>query len=76
MIRELENVILDCNLPDYGLSAGDVGTVVLVHGRGKGYEVEFTTLAGETIAVVTLRTSQVKAVREHLIAHARTLAAA
>jgi hypothetical protein len=32
---------------------------VLVHKEGKGYEVEFTTLAGETVAVVTLTANQV-----------------
>ena len=29
MIRELAEVILECDLPDHGLARGDVGTVVL-----------------------------------------------
>ena len=39
MIEELEDVILTCDLPKYGLRRGDIGTVVLVHKQGKGYEV-------------------------------------
>ena len=54
MIQELEDVILESDLPQKGLQRGDIGTVVLVHQEDKGYEVEFTTLDGETIAVVTL----------------------
>ena len=51
MIEELEDVILTCDLPKHGLTRGDIGTVVLVHKEGKGYEVEFTTLDGESIAI-------------------------
>ncbi|OHE89567.1 MAG: DUF4926 domain-containing protein, partial [Verrucomicrobia bacterium RIFCSPLOWO2_12_FULL_64_8] len=54
MIREYDIVVLTCDLPDKGLARGDIGTVVLVHDRGKGFEVEFTTLNGRTIAVETL----------------------
>ncbi len=73
MIRELDNVILDCDLPEHGLARGDVGTVVLVHEGGAGYEVEFTALDGETIAVVTLSAAQVRAAVGGEIAHARGL---
>lgn len=73
MIRELDDVILECDLTESGLARGDVGTVVLVHQRGKGYEVEFTALDGETVAVVTLSASQVRAVRSGEIAHVRGL---
>ena len=76
MIRELAEVILECDLPEHGLARGDVGTVVLVHQSGKGFEVEFTTLDSETVAVVTLSTSQVRVARSGEIAHARNLAQA
>jgi hypothetical protein len=52
MINELKTVILTTDLPDHGLKAGDLGTMVLVHTHG-GYEVEFMTLDGETVAVVS-----------------------
>jgi len=60
MIQELAEVVLVCDLPEHKLAAGDIGTVVLVHGEGRGYEVEFVTLEGETIAVSTLRADQVR----------------
>ncbi|MFM8552564.1 MAG: DUF4926 domain-containing protein [Nitrospiraceae bacterium] len=74
MIQELDDVILECDLPTHGLRQGDIGTVVLVHRAGEGYEVEFTTLDGETVAVVTLLSSQVRPVHKREIAHARELA--
>ncbi|MDR4493130.1 MAG: DUF4926 domain-containing protein [Nitrospirales bacterium] len=43
MIQELEDVILESDLPQNGLQRGDIGTIVLVHQEGKGYEMEFTT---------------------------------
>jgi Domain of unknown function (DUF4926) len=73
MIEELEDVILTCDLPKYGLTRGDIGTVVLVHKQGKGYEVEFTTLDGESIAIVTLTSNQVRPSKPREIAHARDL---
>lgn len=74
MINELDEVVLTCDLPDNGLAAGDIGTVVLVHDEGKGYEVEFMTLDGDTVAVTTLRAEQVRAVQHDEIAHARSIA--
>ena len=74
VINELDEVVLTCDIPDHGLTAGDIGTVVLVHGEGKGFEVEFITLDGETIAVATLRADQVRAVQHDEIAHARPIA--
>ena len=76
MIRELDEVVLECDLPQYGLKRGDVGTVVLAHGDAAGYEVEFTALDGETIAVTTLSAGQLREVEGSEIAHARGLAPA
>jgi hypothetical protein len=76
MINELDDVILTCDLPEHGLSAGDIGTVVLVHRGAAGYEVEFTSLDGDTIAVVTLMADQVRSTQSGEIAHVRVLAAA
>jgi len=72
-LDELDEVVLTCDLPDHGLTAGDIGTVVLMHDEGKGYEVEFMTLDGETIAVATLRAEQVRAVQHDEIAHVRSI---
>jgi len=74
MIEELKDVILTCDLPEHGLTRGDIGTVVLIHENGKGYEVEFTTLDGETVAIVTLTSKQVRPSKPKEIAHVRDLA--
>ena len=74
MIRELDQVVLAIDLPGEGLRQGDIGTVVLDH-HGKGYEVEFLTLDGDTIAVVTLFPDQVRPVGPDEIASARRLEA-
>lgn len=60
MIEELENVVLNIDLPEAGLRSGDVGSVVLIHRDGEAYEVEFVTLEGRTVAVVTLTNSQIR----------------
>jgi hypothetical protein len=74
MIKELDDVVLCVDLPEKGLANGDLGTVVLIHDGGAGYEVEFTALDGETVAVVTLTARQVRPARPHEIAHVRNLA--
>ncbi len=71
MFNELDRAVLLVDLPQQRLTAGDVGTVVMVHAGGQGYTVEFFTLGGETIAVETLLASQVRPVRSDEIAHVR-----
>ena len=72
MIKELDTVVLTEDLPQHGLKAGDLGTVVLVHDP-VGYEVEFMTLDGETLAVESLYPHQVRPVSQREIAQARTI---
>ena len=74
MIRELDRVALTRALPEQGLVAGDIGAVVGVHQDGKGFTVEFMSLGGETIAIVTLRAEAVRPLRRREIANARELA--
>ena len=72
-IKELDAVALTCDLPEYGLVRGDVGTAVLVHGNGKAFEVEFVGYDGHTVALMTLECSQVRPLQTHDIPHAREL---
>jgi hypothetical protein len=76
MIQELDRVVLATDLQQYGLQRGDIGTVILVHQQGAGYEVEFMTLDGQTVAVATLSASQVRPVQPGEIAHVRAVAVA
>ena len=72
MIRELDRVVLKTDLRAQKLKRGDVGTVVLCHGR-RGYEVEFLTLEGETVTVVSVEASQVRRIARDEIPHARRI---
>jgi hypothetical protein len=76
MIKELETVVLTRGIPEHGLEAGDLGTVVMVHEQGKAFEVEFVTLPGETLVVATLEASAIRPVDEHEMPHARRVAEA
>ena len=72
-IDELDAVALTCDLPEHGLVRGDVGTAVLVHGKGEAFEVEFVGYDGRTVALVTLEKTQVRPLASRDIPHAREL---
>ena len=74
-IKEHDCEVLTDDVPEAGLEAGDISTVVHVHTGGSGYEVEFMTLAGRTLAVVTLRPAQMRSIQPRDVAHVRELAA-
>ena len=73
-IKEHECVVLTEDVPSSGLLAGDVGTVVHIHGNGAGYEVEFMTLTGHTLAVASLSPPQIRAIARGDLVHVRELA--
>ena len=58
------DVVLARDVPENNLRSGDVGTVVERHeapGRETGYSVEFFDMLGNTVAVVTLPASALRA---------------
>jgi len=69
--QELELAALRRHLPEHGLVAGDIGTVVFVHADGAAYEVEFMTADGNTLAVETLLAELVEPLSGKYILHAR-----
>lgn len=73
MIREHERAVLTRDLPEQGLQAGDVGTVVHVYRDGAAYEIEFFALDGRTLNVVTVAADQVRAVGRRDMLHVREL---
>jgi hypothetical protein len=73
MMNEHDRIVLTEALPNEGLEAGDVGTVVHVYEDGEAYEVEFLTLDGQTAAVATVEASQVRPVTGREINHVREL---
>ena len=72
MIKELDCVALTADLPEHGLTVGDVGAVVHVYEDGHGYQVEFTTFDGKTVAVAKVSAGQIRPLGEKEIHHART----
>ena len=72
-MNEFERVVLTRELPEEGLVAGDVGTVVHVYGAGEGFEVEFLTPSGRTVAVATLAASDVREAGEREVLHVRAV---
>ena len=76
MINEFDRVVLTQDMPEHSLAAGDVATVVMVHGNQEGFELEFCAANGETVAVVSAFPHQVRRAAASEINHARPLAAA
>ena len=60
-LHPLDVVVLNEDLPTYGLKRGDLGTVVDVY-SSEAVEVEFVTASGRTQALVTLPPSAVREV--------------
>ena len=73
-MTEHERIVLAKHLPEQGLRAGDVGTVVHIHEDGRAFEVEFVALSGKTVAVVAVSSDQIRAAHEDEITHVRAMA--
>jgi hypothetical protein len=71
-IKEHDRVVLTASIPSHGLVPGGVGAVVHVHAGG-AFEVEFFTLLGQTTAVATLDSGQVRPVNPRDVLHIRPL---
>ncbi len=72
-------VALKTDLPQHGFCRGDVATVVEHHpgqpGQEPGYSLEVFNAVGETVAVITVRESQIEALTANELLHVRALAA-
>lgn len=60
----LDVVVLQKEVPKVALKTGDLGTVVETY-EPDGLEVEFLSASGDTEAMVTLKTSDVRAVAKN-----------
>ena len=81
MITEFDRVVLMDDIPEKKLKKGDIGTVVMIYPKvtlasttSKGFEVEFFTLDGNTLAVETLLPNQIRPVKNNEVAHVREVA--
>lgn len=73
MFHEHETVVLTHDIKTLGLKEGDVGTVVYTHKNNRAYEVEFVDAEGKTIAVLTLRSEDIRSMKQREILHVRGL---
>lgn len=64
MIKELDVVTLTHDLQEHGLTKGSKGAVVHCYGNKQGFEVEFVSEEGETIALLTLERADIQLERE------------
>ena len=69
----LDTVVLEKDLPEYGLCRGDLGAVVELYAPD-GLEVEFVRASGQTQALVELSTADVRPIQELDLVAVRTLA--
>jgi hypothetical protein len=75
MISEHDLVALTVDYPEQGLRTNDLGAVISVHPDGAAYTVEFVNIGGDTIAVVTLTSEEVRPVLPQEMKQSRPLAA-
>ncbi|MGC2461642.1 MAG: DUF4926 domain-containing protein [Steroidobacteraceae bacterium] len=71
--RELETVVLDREIPEHGLRRGDLGAVVELY-EPDGLDVEFVRASGKTQALLTLKASDVRGVRDEDLVSVRSVA--
>ena len=67
----LDSVVLNRDVPEHGLRAGDIGAVVELYGTD-GVEVEFVRASGQTKALLTLKITDLRPVAESDILAVRT----
>ena len=70
-------VALKSDVPAHKLRRGDVATIVEAHpgrpGQEPGYSLEVFNAVGETLAVVTVRESQIEPLTNREVLHVRRL---
>ena len=71
MFEEHEVIVLTADLPEEGLEAGDMGTIVSV--APEGFLVEFMTHTGRTVAIASVSRDQVRAVSDFDVHHVRVM---
>lgn len=67
MFEELEIVELTHDIKGHNLKEGERGTIVEIYKNGEAYEVEFVNKEGKTIALLTLRSGEIRGARKNNI---------
>ena len=69
--KVLDTVVLDRDVPEWGLRSGDLGAVVEIY-EPDGLEVEFVTASGRTAAQLMLTVRDVRSVADDDLVAVRT----
>lgn len=72
-IGELGRVALTQDVPEAGLKANDVGTVVHVYRERAAYEVEFVSFSGDSLGVSTIEADGIRKLGEDELPSTRSL---
>ena len=73
LAKSKKKIVLLDEIPESGLTAGDVGRVINSYEKGASFKVEFVNLKGVVIAVETLLAQQVRLVNQQDMVHSRHL---
>lgn len=74
MIHELDQIVLTADIAGTQFKAGDVGVVVHIYESGQHFEVEFFSLGGDTLDIVTVPVTAVRPIQAAEVVHARSIA--
>jgi hypothetical protein len=74
-MREHDRVVLTADLPDHGLQACDVGSIVHTYTAELAYEVDFGAVDGRTIAVPSVPAEKPRDVGYDELTRARPMGA-
>jgi hypothetical protein len=72
MFKQHDLMVLCRDAPEHGLKQGDIGVIVACYDN-RGYEVEFTGAEGNTLAVLTLESKDIRPLARDEILHARQI---
>lgn len=74
--EELSLIVLNHDIVERGLKAGDIGTVVHCYKDNAAFEVEFLTAEGKTVALLMLATDEIRPRLSSEILHVREVESA
>ena len=60
MIKEFDTVVIIEELPQYGITKGTLGIVVMIHGNHDAYELEIFDDNYQALDVITAEATQVR----------------
>jgi ATP-dependent exoDNAse (exonuclease V) alpha subunit len=73
MYKELDIIAITHDIEESGLKQGDIGTIVHCYKDNKAFEIEFVTADGKTVALLTLKSEDIRSLKDREVLHVREL---